>query len=91
MLAAIDYSSIIGWCLVIVALIVVGAPIVFWFRRWLTDEPPGSASLGLTLQDLRQLHREGKLSDNEFERARATIASGLAKQVKPNRPNEKSV
>ncbi len=91
MLASSDYYSIVVWCLVIVALIVAGLPIVFWFRRWLTDETPSSASLGLSLEDLRQLHHDGKLTDEEFERARARMASALATQMKPHPPGEKTV
>jgi uncharacterized membrane protein len=41
------------------------------------------------LSDLRDLHRDGKLTDEEFERAKAKLVSGvqakLAKEAKPSR------
>ncbi len=55
-------------------------------RRMREDaaQTPRDFSLG----DLRSLHREGKLSDEEFERAKAKLVSGvrstLQKEAKPS-------
>jgi uncharacterized protein YneF (UPF0154 family) len=82
--------SIIVWCLVLVVAIVVGFAIAVWVKRRIT-EPESPASPGFSLEDLRQLHREGKLSDQEYERARARMAVGMLKKEKPKGPDEKTV
>jgi len=40
-------------------------------RRLQEPDPPASA--GFTLSDLRQLHKSGQMSDEEFERAKAKV------------------
>ncbi len=42
-------------------------------RRLLSEDDDPAAAEPFTLSDLRRLHREGQLSDEEFERARAAI------------------
>ncbi len=62
-------------------LIVVAAAIGlfgFWLYRRLTrplteDEPEA----GFTLSDLRRLHKEGQISDEEFARARGRLIAGV--------------
>jgi hypothetical protein len=59
-----------------------------------TDEP---ASLGFSLSDLRELHRSGKLSDEEFERARTKMAASMKRDLtkprsdRPGSAGEKSI
>jgi hypothetical protein len=62
----------IGWSLALIGLILaLFAAITYLKRRWtVPEEPTGS---GFTLADLRQLRREGKMTDEEFERAKALI------------------
>jgi len=64
--------SVIWWLLVLVALLVLGFVAVVRVKRWVTkpDEPTGG---GFTLSDLRALHRSGKMSAEEFEKAKAII------------------
>ena len=75
--------SIIFWLLVLVALIVAGFVLVAWARRGLKatdDTAPG----GFTLSDLRDLRRQGKMTDEEFERAKAGLLAALrAKEAPP--------
>ena len=69
-------NGIIFWSCVLVAIIVVAFYIVLQLKRQLQDEEvdknPG-ASAGFTLSDLRQLHRDGIMSEEEFEKAKAKI------------------
>lgn len=68
------------WLLVLMALLVVAAGGVLWLRRWYrTDESPVAG--GFTLGDLRRLHREGQMSDEEFERAKAQIIAGARRAL----------
>ena len=63
-----SFSSVFVWSLVLVAAVIGGFWVVTWLKRWLkTDDEP--VSIGFSLSDLRDLHRAGKLSDEEFERA----------------------
>ena len=66
----------VGWSLVLIALIVVAFLAVMQLRKWLQSNDEGPPSIGFTLGDLRQLHKEGKMTDEEFERARAKMMAG---------------
>ena len=72
MLADLPVSSIIKLSLLLVALIVVGWVTVWQVRRRLT-KPDETSGVGFTLSDLRQLHKSGQMSDEEFERAKAKV------------------
>ena len=68
-LAQSGVGAIFGWSLVLIVLIFVAFFAVVRLRNWLReDQTP--ASIGFSLTDLRQLHREGKMTDAEFEKAR---------------------
>ncbi len=75
-----DSSAIVSvmlWSAILVALVVAGFLLVSYIKRRL-DRPEESASTDFTLADLRQLHRSGKISDEEFERAKAKMLRRLA-------------
>ena len=76
-----NVGGVIGWSLVLILLIIGGAAGVLYLRRWLKEEdvPSSAGKIGFTLSDLRQLHREGMMTDEEFERARTKmVAAGKA-------------
>ena len=65
-------NSIIFWSLILIGLIVAGWLTVWQVRRRLQrDDTLGNA--GFTLSDLRQLHKSGQMTDEEFERAKARV------------------
>jgi hypothetical protein len=70
-----QYRQIIVASLVVIGLIIVAFVVVAQVRRRLRadDDSSGSGGLGFTLSDLRQLHKSGKMSSEEFERAKAKI------------------
>jgi hypothetical protein len=72
MLADLPVGSIIKLSLLLVALIVIGWVTVWQVRRRLTS-PDETSGVGFTLSDLRQLHKSGQMSDEEFERAKAKV------------------
>jgi hypothetical protein len=78
--------SIVVWCLTAVAAILIGFWLVMWLRKRLyqPDEPTPA---GFSLADLRQLHREGKLTAEEYERAKAKMTASLMRQHEPKKPS----
>jgi hypothetical protein len=70
-------GGVIGWSLVLIVLIIAGAAGVLMLRRWLKEDETaaGGEGVGFSLSDLRQFHREGKMTDEEFERAKTKMVS----------------
>ncbi|MEA2709934.1 MAG: hypothetical protein QOF78_2535 [Phycisphaerales bacterium] len=67
---------VFGWCFVLFCLFAAGFFAISKLQKWLKeDEDPGPA-IGFTLSDLRALHKQGKMSDEEYERARAKMVAG---------------
>lgn len=69
--------------LLLLGLVLAAYVLISLVRRKLLDEQP-EAPAGFTLPDLRQLHKEGKISDEEFERAKSRIISATQAALKRN-------
>lgn len=70
------FRNILPWLIALTAIVLVGVVIVYYLRKSLHDDQPG-ATQGFTLNDLRQLHASGKLSDKEFEKARTAMIESI--------------
>lgn len=81
-LARADATEVILWVGLFVAAIFLGTLLLTIARRRLlgSDSTPGE---GMMLSDLRKMHTEGSLSDEEFEAARAAIV-GTARPTQPH-------
>ncbi len=66
-------NSIVVWSLLLIGLIVAGWLTVWQVRRRLQRDETPLGNAGFTLSDLRQMHKSGQMSDEEFERAKAKI------------------
>ncbi|MHC4948936.1 MAG: SHOCT domain-containing protein [Planctomycetota bacterium] len=66
------FSDVLPVLLGLLGVVAVGATVVWLARRFLRRDAAAPPE-GFTLQDLRDLHRAGELSDEEFERARAAM------------------
>jgi hypothetical protein len=79
-----NIGSIFLWSGVLIAFLLVAFAAYSYFKRWMTqvDEPGGA---GFTLSDLRELHRQGKMSDAEFEQTKAMML-GSAKKMADQMP-----
>lgn len=75
------FQSIGGALLALVGVVVVGWLAIVWIRRWMRSETDGSKPF--SLEDLRRLHREGQLSDEEFQKARDAMISAVQRSTKP--------
>lgn len=76
--------------LLILAAVLIGA--LAFVRRKVHDSHGPSTPRDFSLGDLRALHREGKLTDEEFERAKSKLVSNvkatLQKEAKPSMVEE---
>jgi len=77
--------SILMYCGGLVALLVVVFAGYSYFKKWMT-EPEKPHHAGFTLADLRELHRQGKMSDQEFELTKAKML-GTAKKAADQMPS----
>ena len=70
-----QYASVFGWSLVLIALVVLAFVGIAWLRKWMKadDAPVGATGFGLS--ELREMHRRGQLTDEEYERARGKITT----------------
>lgn len=81
-----DIGPIFFWGGLLLAAVIVLAVVVWWIRRWtLTDaaEPEGDI---WSLQHLRELRRDGQISDSEFERLKSQVIA----QFRPTDDNDDS-
>lgn len=62
-------SQVYLWLGVIVALVFVLGLIAMWLRRRLMDPQDDQPPMGFTLKDLRAMHAQGHLSDEELAAA----------------------
>jgi len=78
---ATGVAGAIFWSVIIIALCVGAFFVYTQLKRWMKepDEPSGGG--GFTFSDLRRLHREGKLTDQEFETARAKMSAAAKKMT----------
>jgi hypothetical protein len=75
MLAKLDATpAIIVWSLVLICVIIVGMAVTLQVKRKVTETgPANSAGGGFTLSDLRQMAKEGTITPEEFEKAKAKL------------------
>ncbi len=72
----------------ILILAVLGAAAAMVVRKRVGDDAaggPGGGGFGLA--DLRRLHKQGDLSDDEFERAKAKIVAGYHRAAESGGPD----
>lgn len=88
-LGSFDPSAIIFWSLILMAAILLLFVLVIWIKRRV-QQPDQGQPFGFTLDDLRRMHEQGQLSEEEFERARtrlrAKLKSAVAKPQEPPKP-----
>src|SRR4051794_27697318 len=80
LLAETGVAGILGWSLVLIVLIFVAFFAVVRLRNWMKEDH-ASPSAGFSLTDLRQLHRSGKMTDAEFEKARNLMVANAKRMT----------
>ena len=78
-------ASVIEWSAVLLAILILAFAAYSRFKRWMNDtDTPTTA--GFTFSDLRELHRQGKITNEEFETARLKMTAA-AKRMTENLPD----
>src|SRR6478735_8550552 len=81
------YGSAILWSAIIIGLCLAMFFVLSAVRKKLRDDADASGpSTGFTLADLRELHRNGKMTDEEFEKAKATLVDAIKKAASKPAP-----
>ena len=65
-------GQVLPWLIMLIGVVIVGGLGIYFVRRMLRTNQASSQE-GFTLHELRCLHAEDRLSDEEFERAKALI------------------
>lgn len=90
-LADFDTGRMLGWSVVLVAALVGLFLVINLYRKWMgqDDTPTGP---GFSLSDLRRYHKEGKMTDEEFQKAKAILIGSVKAQAAapPAGPRTKS-
>lgn len=73
MLAKSGSWDVLFWCVVLVAIIVVLGVGLWFLRRSIWAPPATAADDGLSLQQLRELRDQGKISEAEFQALRGAM------------------
>ena len=68
-----DPSDVFVGAFFLVLLLVGGFIALMYVKKWLKDQEEPSGDIGFTLGDLRRLHQNGQMSDEEFEKARVQM------------------
>jgi hypothetical protein len=71
------FGQLWPWLAALLLLVCVGGVAIYVSRRSVGRDETGRSE-GFTLQDLRDLHASGSLTDEEFERAKASVIGRVA-------------
>jgi len=80
-------GSALFWCLVLIALLIAGFVGVVMLKRWVKSEVDGGA--GFTLGELRALRDQGKMTPEEFEKAKLLILGSATAGAKSPIPEQR--
>ncbi|MBB47454.1 MAG: hypothetical protein CMJ33_02665 [Phycisphaerae bacterium] len=69
-------SELWPWLIALVVIVLVGGVVIGVVSKWMRSSDD-SEQIGFTLGDLRELHRDGKLSTEELKLAEEKIISSV--------------
>jgi hypothetical protein len=80
-------GDVLWWSVVLIGLVLAAFVAAAQVKKRLV-RPEDTAGAGFTLADLRALHRSGKMTDQEFEKAKEVILLTLMKSTKTPVPDK---
>jgi hypothetical protein len=78
-------ASVIEWSAALLGILILAFAGYSRFKRWM-NEFDTPAPTGFSFSDLRELHRQGKITSQEFETARQKMTAA-AKRLTGNLPD----
>jgi hypothetical protein len=84
------FQDLLPWLLGLIGIVVVGAGVMYVVHRMFRSEESGPTD-GFSLQDLRDLHANGELTDEEFARARTAIIGRTRQAAPPSKPGPSAI
>jgi hypothetical protein len=66
-------GTIVVWSAILIAAALVGLWVAMWVRNYAKSDVPTADGPIFTLHDLKQMRRDGRLNEEEFNRARDKI------------------
>lgn len=69
-------QRILIWSISLICMMVVMFAIIAWLRKRMSPTQEQQTQ-GFTLADLRELRKQGAMSEEEFERAKAKLVQGV--------------
>jgi hypothetical protein len=73
-------ASVIIWSAILLIILILAFAVYSRFKKWMTEvEAP--AATGFSFSDLRELHRQGKLSAEEYEAARLRMVASAKRMT----------
>src|SRR5437660_11737355 len=74
------------WAIVLVLALMLLFGVVVIYRKWMNADDTTSGP-GFTLSDLRRLHKEGKMTTQEYEKDKTVLVASIkAAADKPHKP-----
>lgn len=83
-------ASVVIWIAVLLVLVIGLFGVVVWLRKRMSPHEDFHGE-GFTLGDLRRLHQSGKLSDEEFEKAKAGLIAATQAAAKRKEEEKKNL
>lgn len=74
------FVELLPWLIALIVLVIIGGVAMYATRRLMHASQRNSED-GFTLHSLRQLHAEGRLSDEEFAKARDAMIGAVRKDA----------
>jgi hypothetical protein len=71
-----DSSDVYVWALILIVFVIALFAVVGLYRKWMNRDETTSGP-GFTLSDLRRFHKEGKMTDAEYEKAKAILIGSV--------------
>jgi hypothetical protein len=84
------FIELLPWLGALLVLVLIGAVAIYAARRMMQGSEPTSEEDGFTLHSLRELHKAGKLSNEEFALAKEAMIGSVRGPSKADEDDQKT-
>src|SRR5687767_712973 len=82
-----DTQNVLTGSIILIVILLFCFGGVYAYRRWMREDET-TTDVGFTLSDFRRIHKEGKMTTEEYERAKAMLIGSLKKPAAVAKPKE---